>query len=416
MDKEINKKRLFIACSLALVVTAMTFSIRANLLGTLGTYFDLTPKEVGEIASAAFWGFTIAMFVGGPLCDALGLKRMYLIAFAAHLAGITLTIFSDGYLPLFLSTLLVGLGNGFIEAASYTMVSSMYADNKAKKINDWHIWFPCGIVIGGLISWLLSEVNVDWRIQIAIMIIPTIVYGLLFYRQAFPSSERIKLMISNKEVLKACLHPLFIFMVFCMLLTSATELGTNQWIAELLSNAGIPSILLLVFINGIMAIGRANAGIFLKHVSSTGLLTLSSIFSFIGLFWLSYSSGYTSFVAAAIFAMGICYFWPTMIGFVAEKLYKTGPPGLSLMGGFGLLSTAIILPYMGEVYSVQTEKASAALQNKGMELHDLATQAQLTAGADTLRYVSILPAILIVLFTFLHFYMKKKEKTKQAPG
>lgn len=415
MYKEINKKRLFTACSLALVVTAMTFSIRANLLGTLGSYFDLTPKEVGEIASAAFWGFTIAMFIGGPLCDALGLKRMYLIAFFAHLAGITLTIFSDGYLPLFLSTLLVGLGNGFIEAASYTMVSSMYADNKAKKINDWHIWFPGGIVIGGLISWLLSEIKVDWRIQMAAMILPTLGYGLLFYKQVFPSSERIKLKISNKEVLKACLHPLFIFMVLCMLLTSATELGTNQWIAELLSNVGIPSILLLVFINGIMAIGRANAGVLLKHISSTGLLILSSVLSFIGLFWLSYSSGYVSFIAAAIFAMGICYFWPTMVGFVAEKLYKTGPPGLSLMGGFGLLSTAIILPYMGEVYAAQTEKATVAMQNKEIALQDIATQAQLTAGADTLRYVSVLPAILIIAFTILHFYMKKIGKTKPAP-
>lgn len=210
-------------------------------------------------------------------------------------------------------------------------------------------------------------------------------------------------------MLKACLHPLFIFMLICMLLTAATELGTNQWIAELLANVGIPSILLLVFINGIMAVGRANAGVLLKRISSTGLLLLSAILSFIGLFWLSYANGYVAFVAAGIFAMGICYFWPTMIGFVAEKLYKTGPPGLSLMGGFGLLSTALILPYMGEVYALQTTQAAERLQAAGAGAKEIVTQSQVIAGATTLRYVSILPAILIVAFAVLHFSITKKN-------
>lgn len=410
MSDLINRKRLFLACSLALVVTALTFSIRANLLGTLGTYFQLNPREVGEIASAAFWGFTIAMFIGGPLCDLLGLGRMYLLAFIAHLAGIVLTIFSKEYWPLFLSTLLVGVGNGFIESASYTMVSSMYSDDKARKINDWHIWFPGGIVIGGLITWLLTRWEVSWQWQMAVMVVPTLVYGYLFLGQKFPRSERIKLKISTREMLRACLSPLFIFMLLCMLLTAATELGTNQWIAELLANVGVPSILLLVFINGIMAIGRANAGLLLKKVSPTGLLLFSAIFSFVGLIWLSYASGYVSFVAAGIFAIGICFFWPTMIGFVADKLYKTGPLGLSLMGGFGLLSTALVLPFMGEIYAAQSAKAASTLTAQNIPADQLAAQAAIEAGADTLRLVSIMPAVLMVAFTILHFYMRRREQ------
>ncbi len=117
MNIELNKKRLYNAACLSLVVTAMTFSIRAGLLGTIGNEFNLNPTAVGQIAAAAFWGFTIAMFIGGPLCDLLGLGRMYLFAFCAHFFGIILTIFSSSYWPLFFSTLLVGIGNGFIESA-----------------------------------------------------------------------------------------------------------------------------------------------------------------------------------------------------------------------------------------------------------------------------------------------------------
>jgi MFS family permease len=406
-----NKQRLFVACSLALVVTAFTFAIRANFMGVLAAEFNLSAKEIGEVASAAFWGFTIAMFAGGPLCDGVGLGKMYLLAFTGHIFGILLTIFSIGYWSLFFSTLLVGLANGFIESASYTLVSSMYSSNKAKRINDWHIWFPGGIAIGGLLVYLLSLLNLGWKIQMAVIMLPTMIYGLLFYKQEFPKSERITLGISNRQMIKECFRPLFIFMLICMLLTAATELGTNQWIAALLSNVGIPSILLLVFINGIMAIGRANAGFVLKRLSSTGLLLFSAIFSFAGLFWLGFANGYAAFAAAGVFAVGICFFWPTMIGFVSENLYKTGPLGLSLMGGTGLLSTAIVLPFMGQLYSSQVSLAKMQLAKSSLPAGDLIRAAELAGGAHTLRYVSVLPAILIVLFSILHFTKRKTDRS-----
>jgi fucose permease len=350
MTIPINKARLFNASSIGLLVTALTFVIRANLLGVLGKEFGLTPTDIGYAASAAFWGFTIAMFIGGAICDLVGMKVMYMMAFAGHLLGIILTLYATDFWTLFLSTLLAGIANGFIESASYAMVSSMYSHEKVKKINAWHIWFPAGIVIGGLAAYLLTYLGAGWRLQMLIMIPPTLVYGFMFIGQKFPKSERIIQGVSNKAMVKECFRPLFIFMIFCMLLTAATELGTNQWIAELLSTVGVPSILLLVFINGIMVVGRANAGFILKRISTSGLLLFSAIFSFIGLLWLGFAQGYIAFAAAAVFAVGVCFFWPTMIGFVSENLPKTGPLGLSLMGGVGLMSTSLVLPYFGQVY------------------------------------------------------------------
>jgi hypothetical protein len=106
------------------------------------------------------------------------------------------------------------------------------------------------------------------------------------------------------------------------------------------------------------------------------------------LIWLSYAQGYSTFVAAAVFAIGICYFWPTMIGFISENIPESGALGLSLMGGLGFLSVAIILPVMG----------------KFMDLSG--------SGAGTLRYMAILPAFLIIAFGFVYFSYKKKSQTK----
>ncbi|SEL49003.1 MFS transporter [Parapedobacter koreensis] len=410
MDNQgINKKRLFIASSLGLVVTAPTFAIRANLLETLGAAFSLSPSEVGEVAAAAFWGFTIAMFVGGPLCDKIGLAAIYRCAFWSHLLGILATIMAQGYYSLFFSTLLVGFANGFIESASYTLVSSLYPMDKARRINDWHIWFPAGIVIGGLMAYFLSAWGLGWQVQMAVMIPPTLVYGYLFNKQHFPKSERVSLGISDGEMVRECLRPLFVIMVCLMLLTSATELGTNQWIAALLANVGIPAILLLVFINGLMTVGRMYASTVLKWLPTTGLLFFSALFSCAGLLWLGSAQGWWAFVAAGVFAVGICYFWPTMIGFVSENMPRTGPLGLSIMGGAGLMSTAIVLPLFGKLYESRLQEA----QSQAPHAAEPRTW-QLIAGADTLQTVSVLPAILIVAFGLLHIYNKKNKKKKHG--
>lgn len=419
--KQVNRQRLFNASSLALVVTALNFAVRANLLGELALQFNLNPQQMGDVSSAAFWGFTITMFIGGPVCDKLGMGRMFSIAFVSHITGIILTIYASDYWTLFLSTLLVGIGNGFVESASYAMVSSLYPDKKVKRINDWHIWFPGGIVIGGLIAYFLTNVGAGWKLQMLVMLIPTLVYGWMFIGQAFPKSERVKQGVSDRDMIKECFKPLFIIMMLCMLSTAATELGTNQWIVELLSTIGVPSILLLVFINGIMTISRANAGFILNHVSTTGLLLFSGIFSLLGLFALSYAQGYTSFIAAGVFAMGVCFFWPTMVGFVSENLPKTGPLGMSLMGGMGLLSTSLVLPVFGWVYQSQLTRLSSGHNLEqliravhGSALADTWAEIKLASGAATLRFVCVLPAILTLAFAFLH--LRRNRRTDKTPA
>ena len=63
---EIDKKKLFFASRIALIATAMTFAIRADLLGnTFGEVFKLSNEDIGWCMGTAFWGFTLAMIFGG---------------------------------------------------------------------------------------------------------------------------------------------------------------------------------------------------------------------------------------------------------------------------------------------------------------------------------------------------------------
>ncbi|MCI0391446.1 MAG: MFS transporter [Acidobacteria bacterium] len=381
-----NQRRLFVASCIALVATAMTFAVRGDIMGNLGQDFSLNKEQVGYIAGAAFWGFTISIFIGGQLCDWLGMSKLLALAFLCHMAGILLTIFAPGFWLLWTATLIIGLGNGLIEAAANPLVATIYPDDKTNKLNALHVWFPGGIVIGGLAAYALSQGKFDWKIKMATILVPTVIYGVMFLGQKFPATERVQAGVSTGDMFKEALRPMFLLLIFCMLLTASTELGPNQWIpnimAKTLPDAASAGILVLVWINGLMAIGRWFAGPIVHRLSPIGVLIGSAVFSAAGLFWLSgVQTATTAFAAATVFAIGICYFWPTMLGVTSERFPKGGAFLLGLMGAAGNLSVALVLPIMGRIYD-----------------QNVASMGEQLGASQTLLSVTILPIILIVIF------------------
>ncbi len=415
----IKKTQLFNASCVALVVTALAFATRGSFVEAWAEEFNLTHTQVGWIVGTAFWGFTLAMVFGGPLVDIIGLGRIISIAFFCHVVGIVLTIIATGFWTLFISTLFIGIANGSVEAACNPLITSMYTDEKTRRLNRFHAWFPTGIVIGGLVVYLFNNIGLsNWRYAMGIMLLPTFIYGFMFLNKKFPQTERVVAGFSYKDMLKACVSPLFLFMAFCMILTAATELGTNQWIAALLANVSDNPILLLVWISGIMALARQFGGTLVHNVKSTLILLTSAILAFVGLIWMGYANGAVQiFASAGIFALGIAFFWPTMLGFVSENIPESGALGLAIMGGIGFLGGAIAQPVLGAIFDAQTAAAVPAgqvvevLKSAVEGTQEAATwaAAQLSGGAHTLRYVAIVPAFLIICFAFLHFRKKRQS-------
>ena len=397
----INRNQLFIAARIALIFTSMTFAFRASLEGVWSHDFSLTKEQLGWIFSPAFWGFTLAMLFGGPLVDVLGMKRILVFAFIGHIAGVILYLVAKDATMLFIGTVCIGIGNGMVEAACNPLTVTLFPENKTTMLNRFHVWFPGGIVLGGLLSYFMIErMQMDWHILIATLFIPAIIYGLLFLKLDFPKTERVTSGVSTKKMFASCLAPLFIIMVLCMFMTGATELGTNTWIVALLQGANVSGILVLVFINGLMALGRSFAGPVVHRLNPNGMLIISSLLALFGLFLLSRSSGYAAFGAAFVFAAGVCFFWPTMLGFVSEYLPNTGALGLSLMGGAGMFSTSLLVPVMGHWYD---NFKSAAIASG---LNDAAANA--SAGSQTLMKVALMPTILIVVFILIYIARRKQ--------
>ncbi len=410
MSQSIDRSKLFWASCLALLVTSLSFGIRAGILNRLGADFNLTASQLGTIAATAFWGFPLAVVIGGMIVDIIGMKKLLVLAFVFHLLGIVLTIFANGYWSLFLSTLLVGIANGTVEAACNPLVASLYTDNKTTKLNHFHLWFPGGIVIGTLIVFFFDQIGLSWQIQVATMLIPTAIYGYLFSKLEFPVTERVASGVSTGEMYKSLLNPLFLFMIICMFGTAITELFTGQWIDVLLRSVTDNAILILTLTTGVMVIGRGFAEPIVHRFSPQGVLLISSILSVAGLYLLGHSDGNMIFVGALVFGMGVCYFWPTMIGFVAENLPKTGAVGLNLMGGAGMFAVSLYLIFMGGYYdNLVASKLPAGASEA--ELVTLLADAKKAAGPEIINVTMVIPIALSVAFAGLVFYMKSKKKS-----
>jgi MFS family permease len=426
MPESIQRNKLFVASCLALLVTSLSFGIRAGILSQLGDQFHLSATQLGTIAATAFWGFPLAVIIGGIIVDIIGMKKLLLLAFLFHIAGILLTIFSKNYWGLFISTLLIGIANGTVEAACNPLVASLFTDNKTTKLNHFHLWFPGGIFIGTLIVFFYNKAGIgsiagfeSWQVQVALMLIPTLIYGYLFSRLRFPVTERVAAGVSTGEMYSSLFKPLFLFMIICMFGTAITELFTGQWIDVLLKNVTDNAILILTLDTGVMVVGRAFAGPVVHRFSPQGVLLISTIVAAIGLYMLGHTNGNMIFVGALVFGMGVCYFWPTMIGFVAENLPKTGAVGLNLMGGAGMFAVSLYMIFMGGRYdSLIAGKLPAGADLKqyldappGSELANVLSEAKKAAGPEILNTTLILPVVLIFAFAGLVIYMRGKKKT-----
>jgi MFS family permease len=395
-----NPRRLFVASCIALITSAFSFMIRQNITDPLAADFSLTKQAIGEVMGAAFLGMAVAMICVAPLCDYLGMGRVLALAWLCHLLGILGTILSPnlmmaleptlvpkvfasstnlGYWILWISTFLVGSGNGLVEIAINPLAATLYPRQKTHYLNILHAWWPGGLIMSGLLATFLinpllglnnkdisaSQATLGWKIKMGLLLVPLATYGILALGQKFPVTERVQANVSTKDMFKEGLRPMFLLWACCMLLTASTELGPNQWQESVLTRtAGVSGTLVFVYTSGLMFCMRFFAGPLAHRFSPIGMMTGSALLSAIGLYWLSFVNvPVMAFVAATVFGVGIAYFWPTMLGVTAERFPKGGALLLGLMGSIGNLAIWQALPVMGGIYDSYTvHSMSAELQ------------------------------------------------------
>jgi MFS family permease len=421
-------RAIFWICVLAIFTAALSFSIRTGASGAIKAALldPVVPGHSGEMIATAlgnsFLGFALSLLVISPLLDLIGAKRVILFAAACYVVGPVLILISpgmDGIDAVFgmLTTGMVvcGLGWGATEASINPLITTLYPDDKTGRLNVLHAWWPAGIVVGGLLSLLFfRSLAVDWRALVALIPLPGLVFGVWALRHDFPQTESTRLGVPFGEMLaEPFKRPGFWMFFIIMFMTASAELAPGSWVdVALTQTAGMPGILVLVYVSAIMFVMRHFAGPIEHRLSDVGLLCLCTIPAAIGLYLLSVAhSPLAALVAATLWAFGVCFMWPTMLAAVARRYPRGGPWSIGVLGFAGAMAIYALLPQIGKIYDqAKLEKAGgeaafAALQ-PGPEL-----SAVLGFAAErSFQIIAVVPVVLFFLFGALWLAERRKGR------
>jgi MFS family permease len=401
-----DKARLFRVSVIALMTAGIAASIRGNLAAVLQHQF-LDPIDpihsgqmIGTVLGMAFLGFALTIMIGSTLLDYLGMRLLLGLSSICFILGTLILICAaplstwvSAYRVLWTGALVSGIGWGLTETVINPLAVTLYPDDQTHRLNVLHAWWPGGLIIGGLIGAMLSKLNLDWRVQLACVLVPAVTFGSLLLTSKFPPTERVAAGISTGVMIKEFFRPFFLVWFFSMFLTAASELAPGQWVQFALTRTvHMPGILLLVYVSALMFVMRHFAGPMAHRFSPVGLLWFSCLLASLGLVSLSVAnSPLTGLLAATIWGTGVCYMWPTMLAAASERFPRGGAVLMGLMGTAGMLSAFLVLPQMGKVYDYYKTLSG-----------------EVTASQMSFRLVAVLPALLLIVFGAIWLYDRSR--------
>ncbi len=416
-----NKSRIFLVSVLALFLAGVAASLRADVASDIQKiFFDPIDRAhsaqmIGAVLGVPFLGFAVTIAIGSPLLDIIGMGLLLPLSAACFIVGTAIIIFASNlasgaavYNVIWGGALLCGIGQGMVETVVNPLIATIYSDEKTAKLNALHAWWPGGLIAGGLLGYLLTDLN--WQAKLAIGFLPGIAVLVLCIGLKFPPTERAASGISMGQMFKELLNPMFLILFLSMFLTAASELAPGQWVDFALTRTvHMQGILLLVYVSGIMFVARHFAGPIAHKLSPIGLLWISCLLASIGLVALSLAdSPVTGLLAATVWGCGVCFMWPTMLATASERFPRGGALLMGFMGSAGTLSINFVLPIMGSIFDNKVADLAGGAGNLAAIAPDKMELIKAQAAGSSFQAVAILPALLLVVFGGIWFYDRSK--------
>lgn len=427
-----NAYRLLWAGFMAILAAGVGFAIRGGIFDNWQSEYGFTGAQLGAIGGAGFSGFCFGIIVGGMLCDRWGYGKLVVIAFLCHVLSAFVTFAAAGdsaYQFLFWGMFIFAYANGTLEAVANPLVATLFPNNRTHFLNILHASWPAGLILGGALGWVLDDMlQIHWKYQLALYLIPTLLYGFMFLRQEYPKSEASQkglrlgemlqevgllgglvvcfllalffadsvfkpitgnvesarylgygiggvLLVGMGVMTRFSTGSILMFVLFVThALVGAVELGTDQWIQNITGNilTSQEGKILFVWTSAVMFALRFCAHWIEKNLklSPIGLLFVCSILAVIGLNMASTAEAFLgAMFALTIYGIGKTFFWPTMLAVASDRFPRTGAVAISIMGGIGMMSAGLIgspgLGYAKDRFAAEHAKeVSSDLYNK----------------------------------------------------
>ena len=193
---------------MAILAAGVGFAIRNGINASWAAEFGFTNLQNGLIGGAGFSGFCFGIIIGGIIVDRIGYGKLVVTAFLLHVLSAVVTLMpSSGmaqqtaFLLLFTGTFIFALANGTLEAVANPLVATLFPNNRTHYLNILHASWPAGMILGAVITLLVGN-DWSWKAQLGLYLVPTFIYGFMFFGQSFPKSEASSQGFSLGEMMK----------------------------------------------------------------------------------------------------------------------------------------------------------------------------------------------------------------------
>lgn len=179
--------KIFLIGGLGYLFDAWDIALNGFLTPLVGLEFGLTDGARGYVATANLIGMAIGAIMWGSIADRLGRKKAFSITLMIFALFSVLGALSPNYEVFLAFRFLAGFGLGGCIPVDYAIVGEFSPKRiRGKVLTALDLFWPIGATFAGLSAWALLNVDHNWRIMLAIMVLPALL--TFWVRRGIPES------------------------------------------------------------------------------------------------------------------------------------------------------------------------------------------------------------------------------------
>lgn len=328
-------------------------------------YFNTSEETIQSLLTWNFAGICISGPFYGPVSDAIGRKKLIMIALGLFLIGSIVTLFADDFDFLLVGRILQGLGSGGCFTLGTAVIFDTFQEERAiKAINLLNVIVPLIMatapLVGGFLNYSYGFRSNFWAI--AIFVFLSFVCCLLFLPETLPEEKRtpfsaatvyrsFKMAFTSVPFWQVTILFSLLFAGYLAFVSGISVLYVKELGVTVTEFPWFQGSVLGAYVTASLTCSRmiAKFGPFKVKMSGLSMIILGAISLFVASFWYA-TNPYILTLTMLFYAFGCSWVMGPYFGEAMEIMPEIKGVTASLLSSARLLVTALLVGLASSMY------------------------------------------------------------------
>lgn len=223
---------IIVASFIAMLILAITESIRGILIPTFKIDFNVSDTQIGLFLLLGTLAFVVSTHFAGKAVKNFGQKHSAILGMTISGLGFLGTSFSQSFLHLVIGYIILTVGISFLVMSLNTIVPLLKVSYLAVVMNSLHFFYGVGSAVTQRVSGFLITSGVSWR-TIFVWFSVLYLFGIIVY--SFVEQPEKKIEETHKSKIKPYEIKLVVFFCLALGFYIAAEVQTATWLINYLN-------------------------------------------------------------------------------------------------------------------------------------------------------------------------------------